>query len=79
MNGLGDRARTLTMVMEWQAEEDPPPPTDAAIGQLAGRRPDLAEASLDDLAVIVRTRVALVAQPTDVPDPPEEMIGEPSF
>ena len=79
MNGLGDRARTLTMVMEWQAEEEPAFPTDAAVGLPAGRRPDRAEASLDDLAVVVRTRVALVVRPSDVPDPPEEMIGEPSF
>jgi hypothetical protein len=79
VNGLGDRARTLTMVMEWQAEEEPAPPTDAGVGTIAGRPHDPAEASIDDLAVIVRTRVALVARPIAVPDPPEEMIGEPSF
>ena len=79
MNGLGDRASTITMVMEWQPEDEPAEPAAIPIEEAPGRRSDGVEASLDELAAIVRTRVTVVVRPPVSPDPPEEMIGEPLF
>jgi hypothetical protein len=77
VDGLGDRARASSMVMEWQAEEE----SGEAVAVLvaAPQRRPATEAVLDELAVIVQTRIAAVVRPAVAPEPPEEMIGEPSF
>ena len=80
MDGLGDRSRSIAMVMEWQAEEDPAGDVLAVSGpSRRGPRRRADEASLDELATLVTARMAVAVAPGAIPDPPEEMIGEPSF
>lgn len=79
MDGLGDRSRAVAMVMEWQAEDEPSEIVRVLLASAPERRIVGDEASLDELATVVRTRISLVVETGAPVDEPEEMIGEPSF